>query len=136
MTGTNCYEAISALEKVIPNLSKISDQRKKVLELLKMDESKSWGDEIWCGVIQCTSAVKYWLIASKEEEDKCVCAVCKFMAENVTATAFDRKKSVYGAFKNFSNSDSIDVSEYKYMFCKALDTKLMVEEIISNKRKR
>eukprot|EP00957_Ditylum_brightwellii_P020864 1573554-Ditylum_brightwellii.AAC.1 len=45
------------------------------------------------------------------------------MAENATAPAFDGKKSVHEAFKNSSHSNGIDVLEYKYMFCKALDTK-------------
>ena len=62
-------------------------------------------------------------------------AVCEFMAENATTPALDGKKSVYDAFKNSNHSNGINVSEYKYMFCKALDTKLMVEEMISNKRK-
>eukprot|EP00957_Ditylum_brightwellii_P212097 15366961-Ditylum_brightwellii.AAC.1 len=58
------------------------------------------------------------------------------MADNATTTAFDGKTSVYKVFKNSSHSNGIDVSEYKYMFCNALYTKLMVEEIIGNKRKR
>ena len=66
----------------------------------------------------------------------CVRAVCEFMAENATTPALDGKKSVYDAFKNSRHSNGIDVSEYKYMFHKALDTKLMVEVIIGNKRKR
>eukprot|EP00957_Ditylum_brightwellii_P088296 6726348-Ditylum_brightwellii.AAC.1 len=49
------------------------------------------------------------------------------MAENAISPAFDGKKSVYEAFKNSSHSNGIDVSEYKYMFCKALESKLMVE---------
>eukprot|EP00957_Ditylum_brightwellii_P070643 5367741-Ditylum_brightwellii.AAC.1 len=55
--------------------------------------------------------------------------------ENVTTPALDWKKSVYDAFKNSSYSIAIDVSEYEYMVHKALNTKLMVEEIIGNKRK-
>eukprot|EP00957_Ditylum_brightwellii_P138978 10592892-Ditylum_brightwellii.AAC.1 len=58
------------------------------------------------------------------------------MAENATTPALNGKKSVYDAFKNSSCSNGIGVSEYKYMFHKALDTKLMVEEMIGNKRKR
>eukprot|EP00957_Ditylum_brightwellii_P146461 11151067-Ditylum_brightwellii.AAC.1 len=58
------------------------------------------------------------------------------MAENATTPAFDGKTSVYDVFKNSRHSNGIDVSEYKHLFCKALDTKLMVEEIIGNKRKR
>eukprot|EP00957_Ditylum_brightwellii_P146257 11136253-Ditylum_brightwellii.AAC.1 len=58
------------------------------------------------------------------------------MAENATTLALDGKKSVYDAFKNSSYSNGIDVSEYKSMFCKALDTKLMVEVITDNKSKR
>eukprot|EP00957_Ditylum_brightwellii_P183163 13951283-Ditylum_brightwellii.AAC.1 len=58
------------------------------------------------------------------------------MAENAITPAVDGKKSVYDAFRNSRHSNGIDVSEYKSMFCKALNTKLMVEEMISNKRKR
>eukprot|EP00957_Ditylum_brightwellii_P192464 14653251-Ditylum_brightwellii.AAC.1 len=58
------------------------------------------------------------------------------MAENATTPALDGKKSVYDAFKNSSHSNGIDVSEYKYIFHKELDTKLMIEEMIDNKRKR
>eukprot|EP00957_Ditylum_brightwellii_P191238 14561510-Ditylum_brightwellii.AAC.1 len=47
------------------------------------------------------------------------------MAENATTPALDGKRSVYEAFKKSSHSNCIDVSEYKYMFCKALDKKLM-----------
>eukprot|EP00957_Ditylum_brightwellii_P060929 4625524-Ditylum_brightwellii.AAC.1 len=43
-TGTNYNEAISALKEVITNLSNIAEQQKKVLEVLKTDESMSWGD--------------------------------------------------------------------------------------------
>eukprot|EP00957_Ditylum_brightwellii_P131406 10021530-Ditylum_brightwellii.AAC.1 len=56
------------------------------------------------------------------------------MAENATTTAFDGKTSVYEAFKNSSHGNGIDVSEYKNMLRKALGAKLMVEEIIGNKR--
>eukprot|EP00957_Ditylum_brightwellii_P120919 9222328-Ditylum_brightwellii.AAC.1 len=58
------------------------------------------------------------------------------MVENTTTPPLDGKKSVYDAFKNSGHSNGIDVSEYKYMFHKALDTKLMLEEIIGCKRKR
>eukprot|EP00957_Ditylum_brightwellii_P097286 7409508-Ditylum_brightwellii.AAC.1 len=58
------------------------------------------------------------------------------MAENATTPALDGEKSVYDVFKNSRHSNGIAVSEYKYMFYKALDTKLMVEKIICNKRKR
>eukprot|EP00957_Ditylum_brightwellii_P045087 3419455-Ditylum_brightwellii.AAC.1 len=58
------------------------------------------------------------------------------MAENATAPALSGKKSVYVTFKNSRHSNDIDESEYKYMFHKALDTKLVVEEMIGNKRKR
>jgi hypothetical protein len=51
-TGTNYNEAISALKEVIPNLSKIAEQRKKVLNVLKRDESKSWGDGI---LVRCNA---------------------------------------------------------------------------------
>ena len=51
-TGTNYNEAISALDQVITNLSKISDQRKKILKVLKTDESKSWGDGI---LVRCNA---------------------------------------------------------------------------------
>eukprot|EP00957_Ditylum_brightwellii_P132460 10101187-Ditylum_brightwellii.AAC.1 len=44
--GTNYNEAISVLKEVILNLSKITEQRKKALEVLKTDQSKSWGDGI------------------------------------------------------------------------------------------
>eukprot|EP00957_Ditylum_brightwellii_P131135 10001815-Ditylum_brightwellii.AAC.1 len=42
--GTNYNEAITALEQVIPNSNNITEQRKKVLKVINMDESKSWGD--------------------------------------------------------------------------------------------
>eukprot|EP00957_Ditylum_brightwellii_P171263 13037205-Ditylum_brightwellii.AAC.1 len=58
------------------------------------------------------------------------------MAENATTPALDEKTSVYDAFKKSRHSNGIDVSEYKYMFYKALETKLMLEEMIGNKRKR
>eukprot|EP00957_Ditylum_brightwellii_P094737 7214640-Ditylum_brightwellii.AAC.1 len=58
------------------------------------------------------------------------------MAVNATISAFDGKKSVYDVFKNSRHSNNIDVSEHKYMLHKALDTTLMVEERIGNKRKR
>eukprot|EP00957_Ditylum_brightwellii_P163341 12437389-Ditylum_brightwellii.AAC.1 len=108
-TGTNYNEAISALKQVIPNLSKIAEQRKKILQLLK------WMNQ---------GTVRYWIGASKEEVD------------NTTTPVFDGKKSVYDAFKSSSHSNGIDVSEYKYMFCKALESKLMVEEMIGYNRKR
>eukprot|EP00957_Ditylum_brightwellii_P061966 4702388-Ditylum_brightwellii.AAC.1 len=57
------------------------------------------------------------------------------MAENATTTTLDGKKKVYDVFKNSSHSNVIDVSEYKYMFHKALDTNIMVEEMIGDKRK-
>eukprot|EP00957_Ditylum_brightwellii_P112218 8555519-Ditylum_brightwellii.AAC.1 len=57
-------------------------------------------------------------------------------ADNATKPAFEGRKSVYEAFKNSSHSNGVDMSEYKYMFCKALDTKLMVDEMIGYKRKR
>eukprot|EP00957_Ditylum_brightwellii_P093006 7081172-Ditylum_brightwellii.AAC.2 len=40
-TGTNYYEAISAFKQVIPHLNKITEKRKKILNLLKTDESKA-----------------------------------------------------------------------------------------------
>eukprot|EP00957_Ditylum_brightwellii_P063165 4794736-Ditylum_brightwellii.AAC.1 len=43
-TGTDYNEAISALNKVIPNLMSIAEQRKKELKVLTTDESNSWGD--------------------------------------------------------------------------------------------
>eukprot|EP00957_Ditylum_brightwellii_P040308 3050330-Ditylum_brightwellii.AAC.1 len=58
------------------------------------------------------------------------------MAENTATPVFDGKKSVYEAFKNSSHSNCIVVLEYKYMSCKALETKLMVEEMIGYDRKR
>eukprot|EP00957_Ditylum_brightwellii_P137004 10446714-Ditylum_brightwellii.AAC.1 len=59
-TGTNYNEAISALEQVIPILRNISDQRKKVLKVLKVDESKSWGDGIlvWCNTVRTNPPVQ------------------------------------------------------------------------------
>ena len=59
-TGTNYNEAISALKKVIPNSSKIAEQRKKVLEVPKTDESKSWGDGIlmWCNTVRTNPLVQ------------------------------------------------------------------------------
>eukprot|EP00957_Ditylum_brightwellii_P198376 15116960-Ditylum_brightwellii.AAC.1 len=167
-TGTNYNEAITDLKQLIPKISKIPDQRKKVLELLKTDESRylpfivnekeddynfsmfsmsqcfsaksSTSEEFLfqktnC-CVRCTGALGYWLGVSKEEGDKCLRTVCKFMADNVTTSAFDGKKSVYEAFKNSSHSNGIDVLEYKYMFCKALEIKLMVEEMIVYNRKR
>eukprot|EP00957_Ditylum_brightwellii_P197182 15022994-Ditylum_brightwellii.AAC.1 len=38
-TGTNYNEAIPVLKEVIPNVSSIAKQRKKILEVLKTDES-------------------------------------------------------------------------------------------------
>eukprot|EP00957_Ditylum_brightwellii_P092720 7060289-Ditylum_brightwellii.AAC.1 len=58
------------------------------------------------------------------------------MAETATSPALDGKKIVYETFKKSSHSNGIDVSEYKYMFCKALKSKLMVEEMIGYNRKR
>eukprot|EP00957_Ditylum_brightwellii_P205345 15343473-Ditylum_brightwellii.AAC.1 len=58
------------------------------------------------------------------------------MAENATTPELDGKKSVYDAFKNSNHSNGIGVLEYKYMFHKALDTKLMIEKMIGNKKKR
>eukprot|EP00957_Ditylum_brightwellii_P210905 15365539-Ditylum_brightwellii.AAC.2 len=58
------------------------------------------------------------------------------MAENAMTPTFDGKKSVYGAFKNSRHNNGIDVSEYKYMFYKALELKLTVEEMSGYKRKR
>eukprot|EP00957_Ditylum_brightwellii_P115180 8784192-Ditylum_brightwellii.AAC.1 len=58
------------------------------------------------------------------------------MAENVTIPALDGKESEYDVFKNSKDSNGIDVSEYKYMFHKALDTSLMVDIIIGNKREK
>eukprot|EP00957_Ditylum_brightwellii_P190378 14492239-Ditylum_brightwellii.AAC.1 len=81
--------------------------------------------------VRCTGAVRCWFGVSKEEGDKCMHAVCGFMAENATKPAFDGKKSVYEVFKNSSHSNSVDVLEYKYMFCKALETKLLVEKMIA-----
>ena len=65
-----------------------------------------------------------------------MCAGYEFVAESATTPALDGKKSVYDAFKNSRHSNGIDVSEYKDMLHKALDTKLMVEVIIGNKQKR
>jgi hypothetical protein len=193
--GTHYNEAIPALREVIPNVSNIDAQRKKVLEALTTDESKSWGDGIlvWCNAVRtnptvqlgindrclpfivnkkkeddfdssifstsqhftakssagdefsfdktnccvrCTSAVRYLLGVSKKEGDVYVHAVCEFMVENATTPALGGKKSVNDAFKNSRHSNGIDVSKYKYMFHKELDTKLMVEVIIGNKRKK
>eukprot|EP00957_Ditylum_brightwellii_P154308 11742794-Ditylum_brightwellii.AAC.1 len=58
------------------------------------------------------------------------------MAKNATSPAFDGKKSLYKALKNSSYSNGIDVSEYTFMFYKALESKLTVEEMIGYKRKR
>eukprot|EP00957_Ditylum_brightwellii_P000226 17734-Ditylum_brightwellii.AAC.1 len=77
--------------------------------------------------VRCKSAMRYWLGVSKEEGDKCVHDVCEFMVENATTPALDGKTSIYDAFKNSSHNNGIDVLEYKNMFCKAFDTKLMVE---------
>eukprot|EP00957_Ditylum_brightwellii_P127191 9697959-Ditylum_brightwellii.AAC.1 len=43
-TGTIYNEAISAFEQVIPHLNKITEQRKKVLELLNVDKSNAYDD--------------------------------------------------------------------------------------------
>eukprot|EP00957_Ditylum_brightwellii_P172125 13104103-Ditylum_brightwellii.AAC.1 len=96
-TGANYNEAITALNQVIPKLSKISHQRKKVA-----DYNSS-------------------LFSTSQH------FTAKSSAENATSPALDGKKSKYEAFKNSSHHNCIDVSEYKYMFCKALETKLMVE---------
>eukprot|EP00957_Ditylum_brightwellii_P127070 9687539-Ditylum_brightwellii.AAC.1 len=77
-TGTNYTEAISAVQEVIPNLSNIAEQRKKVFEMLKIDESKSWGDGIvvWCNAIRTKSSEQLGIngrylhfIINKKEED-------------------------------------------------------------------
>eukprot|EP00957_Ditylum_brightwellii_P193569 14740327-Ditylum_brightwellii.AAC.1 len=142
--GTNNNEAILALEQVISNLSKIADQRNKVLKVLKTDESKSWGDGIleWCNAVRTNHPVqlvingRYLLfIVNKKNEDDFDPSMfstsqqftAKSSSENATTSALDEKKSVYDAFKNSKHSNGIDVSEYKYILYKALDTKLMVE---------
>eukprot|EP00957_Ditylum_brightwellii_P015293 1152154-Ditylum_brightwellii.AAC.1 len=57
------------------------------------------------------------------------------MVDAATSPAFDVKKSIYDAFKNSSHSNGIDSSEYKYMLCKVLKTKLMIEKMIGSNRK-
>eukprot|EP00957_Ditylum_brightwellii_P030474 2307581-Ditylum_brightwellii.AAC.1 len=86
--------------------------------------------------VRCTGAVRYWLGVSKEKGDTCAYALHEFMTENATSPAFDGKKSVYEAFKNSNHSNGINVSEYKYNFCKALESKIMVDEMIGYSRKR
>eukprot|EP00957_Ditylum_brightwellii_P009512 718046-Ditylum_brightwellii.AAC.1 len=51
-TGTNYNKAILALKEVIPNLSKIAEQRKKVPEVLKQMNQNIGVMELWCGVMQ------------------------------------------------------------------------------------
>eukprot|EP00957_Ditylum_brightwellii_P072795 5532479-Ditylum_brightwellii.AAC.1 len=58
------------------------------------------------------------------------------MVDTATSPAFNGKKSVYDVFKNFSYSNRIDAAEYKYMFGKALESQLMVKEVIGSDRKR
>eukprot|EP00957_Ditylum_brightwellii_P038462 2907046-Ditylum_brightwellii.AAC.1 len=43
-TGTNYNEVIKALNQVIMNLDKITEQREKVLKMLKCDKSEAWCD--------------------------------------------------------------------------------------------
>eukprot|EP00957_Ditylum_brightwellii_P158317 12051051-Ditylum_brightwellii.AAC.2 len=151
-SGTNYNEAIAALKQVMPNFNNISYQRKKVLEVIKRDESRSWGDGnlVWCNAVRTKPPVqlgingRYLPFTINEKEDDYNSSMfgtshhflTKSSTENATTAAFDGKTSVYEAFKNSSHSNGIDVSEYRYMFRKALDTTLMVEEIICNKRKR
>eukprot|EP00957_Ditylum_brightwellii_P085584 6510011-Ditylum_brightwellii.AAC.1 len=77
-TGANYNEAISALEQVIPNLSEISDQRKKVLKVLNTDESKLWDDRVlmWCNTVRTNPHVQLGIngkylpfIVNKKKED-------------------------------------------------------------------
>eukprot|EP00957_Ditylum_brightwellii_P067041 5089093-Ditylum_brightwellii.AAC.1 len=85
---------------------------------------------------KCTNAVKLWLGVLKEEGDKYVHAVCEFIGDTTTPPAIGGKKSVYDAFKNFSHCNGIGVAEYRYVFCKALELKLIVEEMSGSCRKR
>eukprot|EP00957_Ditylum_brightwellii_P170554 12983030-Ditylum_brightwellii.AAC.1 len=77
-TGTNYNEAKSALKGVIPHLSKIAEQRKKMLKVLNMDESKSWGYRIlvWCNIVRTNPPVQLGIngrclpfIVNKKKED-------------------------------------------------------------------
>eukprot|EP00957_Ditylum_brightwellii_P157924 12021063-Ditylum_brightwellii.AAC.1 len=57
------------------------------------------------------------------------------MTDTATSPAFDKKKSVYDAFKKSTHSDGIDMAECKYMFGKALEIQLMAMKMIGSGRK-
>eukprot|EP00957_Ditylum_brightwellii_P210669 15365242-Ditylum_brightwellii.AAC.1 len=76
--GTICNEVIFALKEVTSNLSNITEQREKVLKVLNMDASKSWGDEVlvWCNAVQTKPSEELGIngrylpfIVNKKEED-------------------------------------------------------------------
>eukprot|EP00957_Ditylum_brightwellii_P003902 297135-Ditylum_brightwellii.AAC.1 len=52
-----------------------------------------------------------------------------------TSPTFNGKTSMYDAFKNSSHNSSNNSLEYKYTFCKAFETSIMVEEMIGFNRK-
>eukprot|EP00957_Ditylum_brightwellii_P126742 9660365-Ditylum_brightwellii.AAC.1 len=81
------------------------------------------GEKLIFGKFYCcvksTNAVNIWLGVSKEEGDKCVHAICEFMSDTATSLKFEGE-NVYDAFKKSTHSNGIDMTEYKYMFDKAL----------------
>jgi len=52
-TGTNYNEAIKSFATVLPLIKNIDSQRKKVLNILKVDEKDAWGEGIliWCNCV-------------------------------------------------------------------------------------
>eukprot|EP00957_Ditylum_brightwellii_P204496 15339541-Ditylum_brightwellii.AAC.1 len=108
-----------------------------------MDESKSCDDGalMWCNAVKTlpfeqvgTNGRYLSFIVNKKTDyfDSSIVSTsqhftAKSSTENATKLALDGKKSVYDAFNNSRHSNGIDVSEYKCMFHKALDTNLMVE---------
>eukprot|EP00957_Ditylum_brightwellii_P191649 14591096-Ditylum_brightwellii.AAC.1 len=75
--------------------------------------------------VKWINTVKCWLGVPKEEGDKCVQAVCNFMADTATQPAFDGETSMHDAFKKFTHSNGIDMAEYKYIFGKVWESQLM-----------
>eukprot|EP00957_Ditylum_brightwellii_P070490 5355731-Ditylum_brightwellii.AAC.1 len=116
---TNYNEAIPAFKQVIPHLNKIAEQREKVIKLLNIEVM-----EIWCGVIYLP------FIVNKKEDiyDHSMFNTSQhFSATSSTATspAFEEEIGVYDAFKESTHSNDIDMTEYKYMLGKALESQLM-----------
>eukprot|EP00957_Ditylum_brightwellii_P140598 10711085-Ditylum_brightwellii.AAC.1 len=56
------------------------------------------------------------------------------MAGYATTEAFD-ENIVYDAFKKSSHGVGFEVDDIKHLFKKALESKLMIEEVLGEKRK-